>query len=212
MRTSYRQLARYGSVVVVSCSLLNAQMFKMGLHSLDTQTVTVGLKAGIPQRSPLETTFGNVPSFAHSNYTVGPQVEVRLLGRLAVEADALYTGLPYKTVPALSSQQDATAQSWEFPLLLKAYLGRSKGHRSFVGAGPSFRSISGIKDIVTSKTLGILTRGVSISSGTAFRIGGLSLCPEVRYTYWGPITFGNGIDLVFGNRTSQAQVLFGIVF
>jgi hypothetical protein len=145
----------------------------------------------MPGFSPLQaTTLGSNFSFGHWNYTVGPQIETRLIGGLSLEFDALY----------------------KFPILVKAHLGALRGHRSFVAAGPSFRSIWWIRDVIAGQKTTVGSAGFTIASGSEFRVGAVIFCPEVRYTHWGAITFGNGLDLVLGNRKNQTQFLFGMVF
>ena len=182
------------------CSISNAQTFKMGF------------KMGMPGLSPLKAVLESGVSFPHSNYTLGPQLEVRLPAGFAIELDALYTGAPYNQVGDSVSANKASASNWEFPVLVKARFGKHEGRRSFVGAGPSFRTIWGIRDAILGRKAPVGSLGFSIASGSEFRLGPLTLCPEVRYTRWGATTFGNGLELILGNRANQAQFLIGVVF
>jgi hypothetical protein len=184
----------------VYCSISNAQTFNLGL------------KMGMPGLNPLKGSLSSALSFPHSHFTVGPQFEVGLPIGLAIEVDALYTDVPYHEAALSTFTEKYSASNWEFPVLIKAHLGNRKGHRSFIGAGPSFRSIWGIRDTILGKKTAIGSTGITITSGSEFRLGPVSICPEVRYTHWGGVTFANGLELVLGNRTNQAQFLFGMVF
>jgi hypothetical protein len=186
--------------------------FEISCFTLDAQTFEVGIKTGIPGPNPFKPTLDSGLSLPHSNFTVGPQFEVRLPGGLGLEIDALHTGIAIGQASAPTSVDDSSASNWEFPIILKAHLMSKRGHRSFVGAGPSFRGIWGIRDAVVGKKRAVGSTGFTITYGSEFRVGPISLRPEARYTYWGSITVGGGLDLLLGGRSNQAQVLFGVVF
>src|SRR6185295_184724 len=94
-------------MVGLSCSISSAQTFKMGI------------KTGLPQPSAFKVDLGSILSYTNSNYTVGPQLEIRVLGSLAVELDALYTSLPYSTNDSIQPAQKSSAHNWEFPVVIK---------------------------------------------------------------------------------------------
>jgi hypothetical protein len=118
------------------------------------QTVSLGLKGGIPLTQAFETanfdtgpgrgglTRINYTSRA-KRYTVGPTVEVSLPLGLALEFDALYKRLDYNFSSALSTpstlgtrtEEDHNIVSrWDLPLLLKYKIRPFASHTPFSAA------------------------------------------------------------------------------
>jgi hypothetical protein len=91
------------------------------------QTITFGIKVGAPIVEPFvlndHTSDLNNYTFSTKRYTFGPTVEVSLLYHLSFEGDSLYKRLNYVSYPFGfdSFQATTSADSWEFPLLIKRY-------------------------------------------------------------------------------------------
>jgi len=118
------------------------------------QTVSLGLKAGIPVTEALETAdFDSGPADIFrtqinytsraKRYTVGPAVEVSLPFGLALEFDALYKRLDYDfsskmraaSFGTFNQQQHNIVSRWDLPLLLK-YRVRTFAYRTpYISAG-----------------------------------------------------------------------------
>jgi len=118
------------------------------------QTVSLGLKAGIPVTEAFETAnFDSGPADIFrtqinytsraKRYTVGPAVEVSLPFGLALEFDALYKRLDYNfsskmraaSFGTFNQQQHNIVSRWDLPLLLK-YRVRTFAYRTpYISAG-----------------------------------------------------------------------------
>src|SRR5881296_2787751 len=117
------------------------------------QTVSLGLKAGIPVTEALETAnFDSGPADIFrtqinytsraKRYTVGPAVEVSLPFGLALEFDALYKRLDYNFSSGVRTpfatfheEQHNIVSRWDLPLLLKYRLPTFGSRRPYVSAG-----------------------------------------------------------------------------
>lgn len=141
--------------------------------------------------------LNNYGDAREKRYLAGPSVEVRIPFHLSVEFDALYIRLngevynPSAASTTVTTGYQATANRWEFPLLVKYNLPGAHWLHPFVGAGPSF-------SLLTQENYRVTTTGTSQSNvnpdprnfGTGFTVaGGLSfgsahfrLTPEMRYT------------------------------
>src|SRR5437763_1724058 len=112
------------------------------------QTLSVGIKGGTPATDTfvVSNPFGSISNYVPSRtrYTIGPTFELGLPFNLAFEADGLYKRLHYTSNPfGFATFQGATsANSWEFPLLLKARL-LTGMIRPFGDGGVSFRHVGG---------------------------------------------------------------------
>ena len=205
----------------------------------------VGVKGGIPLTDALVTSsrFLSIDQLRPSDiffsntkrYTVGPSVELGLPRRLAVEFDALYKRLDYNGMVVASVgpnqfgtriQTIGTANSWEFPLLLKA---RSAGRqlKIFGDLGVSFHRVSAsaqVTNFVFSTGTTTITKtgspaelrdpfnaGFVLGGGLEFRVPFLRISPEVRYTHWGSKNFQESNGLLRTNW-NQADFLLGITF
>src|SRR5215469_10005000 len=108
------------------------------------QDVAFGVKAGVPATDPFilntPTSPINTYTFTTRRFTVGPTFELGLPYKLAFVADALYKQLHYVSNPFGFNTFLAatTANSWEFPLLIKGHL-FSGPFRPYGDAGFSFR-------------------------------------------------------------------------
>ncbi|MBI1354581.1 MAG: outer membrane beta-barrel protein [Acidobacteria bacterium] len=129
----------------------------------------------------------------------GPTLEWRWNRRLSVEASALYRRLRQKTEVTYSdgSVQSACCNSaglaiWELPVLAKIAL----PGRTFVGAGPAFRTYGAGDDP---------HYGLALAAGLRTQWGGLRLAPQIRYTRWAR----NELRM---KPADQVQVLIGVSF
>lgn len=119
------------------------------------QKLDFGVKGGIPVTDAFQTTgsyfnmsVGWSASSATRRYTVGGMVELRLPHGFGVECDGLHKRLGFanvtKTGGAIYTYANASANSWEFPLLAKYRLPAIPAIHPYVDAGPSFRTLSGV--------------------------------------------------------------------
>jgi hypothetical protein len=202
--------------------LVFALVMTAGAPAAWAQLVSIGALGGI---RPTDTIGAGDES---RRYIVGPSVEVKLFGRFAVEADALYQRLGDTTVfrdlfgsVSLLLVNRERANSWEFPLLAKYYFRpRTAGWQPFAGTGYAFRTTWFHSDGTSASidangaehsstfhdgfrsTLGV---GASAVAGVRFQRGRLAFLPQVRYTRWGDS---------FGSLTKRNEVglLLGVTF
>jgi hypothetical protein len=174
----------------------------LSCFSLQAQRVSFGVKGGL-------TALNGFNGFAtHSEtraYTLGPMVELKLFGPLAIEADVLYRRMGYTSsltsIFGLTSISRIRANAWDVAALMKYYGSQGKLKR-FVATGWTFRTFSGIAGI--SHQFGtdpILSgafvdrmspvkrsfdnpSGPTAGAGFQFKTGRLRIGPEVRYTRW----------------------------
>ena len=170
--------------------------------------MSVGALGGVPLID--RTTGGREES---RPYTIGPSIEVRFPGRLALEADALYQRLGNSFtfqldnnitvigagIVAFAARQRANV--WEFPFLGKYYFRpRTSALQPFIGTGWAFR-VAGIHESGKDTTVdsnGVAQTfsfqdhfrsdaqvGATFAAGFRYRISRLDLLPQVRYTRWG---------------------------
>ena len=191
-----------------------------------TQTVTFGVKGGVPAQTPLSGTDGSMP------FSVGPTIEFRLPSRFSIETGFLFHRMGrvsgnsiffYPENSLTLTYLSLRGHAWEVPVLAK-YRFRREGTTwaPFVAAGPTLRRTS----LETNYATGILS-GTSLTSisaqpayngttvkwnvdpavaaGIDFRAGRCHLAPEVRYSYWGA-----GTTTVA--RKNQVEFLFGFRF
>jgi hypothetical protein len=188
---------------------------------------TIGVKAGVPLEEAFDAASnGNVRYITNTkHYTVGPELDINLPLGLAVEVDALYRRLDYES---FNNEVDAfvhsatTANAWDFPVLLK--WGFKHGPiRPYIGAGPTFRGVTNIKQI---QQFFLPPGGVNTSSGPAAELqhqfatgftaaGGVRLfghvSPEIRYTRWGWDSFRDVSGLLRSNP-DQVDFMLGLTF
>ena len=131
------------------------------------QRFSFGIKGGVPVNDalPYGSAYGsNFSSMLDTGrWTIGPTVELRLVGNLSFEADALLRGYRYQqsssflgafiasgaqegpissgTSVALFSSYRQDAKEWDTPLLLK-YRFHAGATRPFVDAGAAFAHVS----------------------------------------------------------------------
>jgi hypothetical protein len=133
---------------------------------------------------------------------VGPSVEVSVLKRLSVEADAIHENVRSVTTVTGPAQPanasfDSSAATWQFPILAKYRLPVSlatPAAQPFVELGPSFL----IPQTVTNY-------GATAGGGVEMPVSKLKVAPELRFTRWQS-------DPVRGGKANQAKLLMGILF
>jgi hypothetical protein len=211
-----------------SCSLVTVIMrplllFLLGAVSACSQPFSAGVKAGVPLTGFIDT-VQNVSSSIPNRFIGGVTAELRLPFGLGVEVDALYRRLHYQytlgnPLSGLTADR-TTANSWEFPLLLK-YRFPAKIVRPYVDAGVAFDTLSGLTDTVAQTLASRLsgpgtalqnntTKGFVIGAGVDIHAIVLHLLPEIRYTRWGAQHFN--LSGVLSSNQNQAEFLLGITF
>jgi hypothetical protein len=159
-------------------------------------------------------------------------VELRLPYGFSIECDALYKRLGFGETTKMSglifTYTNASANSWEFPLLAKYRLPSVAAARPYFSAGPSFRARSGVSvsstrvlyfgggtvtgPLHTSNDIHFDNRsnlGFTIGFGIAARLKFLYLAPEARYTRWKP---DRQTDPFLHSYQNQVELLLGITF
>ena len=172
------------------------------------QIISIGVKGGVPLTDP--TRYNHDES---RRYTVGPSIEIRLPGRFAVEASALYQRLGNtssfnfnqnfgQNSISTSYTTRERGNSWEFPLLGKYYFhSPSDKWEPYLGTGYVFRNIRLHADgqTVTTDSAGAalssnvshyaygtgLGIGATAAAGVRIHSGRFAILPEIRYTRWG---------------------------
>jgi hypothetical protein len=192
------------------------------------ETIHFGVKGGVFLTDWHEIFNGrNYYEDRSGRYVVGPAVEIPLVNRVAIEADALYRRegrYSASGIPGFAFTSVEKANSWEFPILLKYRL-RERVFRPFAVIGPSFRYVGAqhVTGTCTGSLCGssegsqtfdrnqFVTVGLAAGGGAEFRAGIARLSAEMRY-----VRVGSGTNDSAGSqiRTGQNQlaVLFGIVF
>ena len=188
------------------------------------QPIGLGIKGGLPLNEMFDEQSSNV-STETKMYIVGPMLEVRLPAGLAIEVDALYSRANFSsTLSGVGSIVTApfNTNAWEFPILLKKKFGGANAVaasvRPYVGAGASFRRLSGLTNIgsfVTGNQGGEVDKdntGFVVAGGVEIRALFLKIAPEVRFTYWGTEHFAQGVANLFKTNKAQGQFLVGFYF
>lgn len=135
--------------------------------------------------------YGNPASqFEHlpgpRSFILGGSLEVVFTSNFAIEADVLHRPLPDVVVdtifpaggPSVTTKYTFTANTWEFPVMLKRNLPSLGRIRPFLEGGVAFRTSQ--DDVATLPSQFGLTAGV----GAAVHFGKLRLAPTIRYTRW----------------------------
>jgi hypothetical protein len=187
------------------------------------QPLAVGVKAG-PR---LTNDFNGWAESESRRYAVGPAVEFRLPRRFAVEVDALYRRVGYRSDNADifggMTYIRSRSSSWEFPLLLK----RRFPCGLFVSGGIAPRT-----QRFTETTTGFwvdfsgarteiprfeytydreASLGYVGGAGIEFPAGRLRIAPEVRYTRWNnsPVSISGSRGYFVESQRNQVEVLLG---
>lgn len=205
------------------------------------QELRYGVKIGVPLTDYFDVgRFGTLHrggdyATAIRRYTVGPAVEFRLIRSLGVELDALYRRAGYDASTYLvgvgtytSSNFHVSANSWDFPLLLKSRVPMFP--HVIVGAGGALRYIASATargvmiDHVAPVPGGAVTTferdardlrkriypGVTVGVSAELGKGWFRVSPEIRYTRWtSNISPEGGVLRLHSN---QVEFLLGFSF
>src|SRR5215471_9493974 len=97
-------------------------LFLLAAASACAQPFSAGLKLGVPL-TDFFNTVQNVSASVPNRYIIGGTAELKLPAGLSIEGDVLYRHLNYtdriSSTPSNTTTDRTTANSWEFPLLLK---------------------------------------------------------------------------------------------
>jgi opacity protein-like surface antigen len=189
------------------------------------QRTAIGIKGGLPITDlfQLNNSASSLSNFTLNTprYTVGPTFELRLPYSLAVEADGLYRRLTYVSNPFGfdTFRAATTANSWEFPVLLKRHLFQAPIH-PFGDLGVSLRRVSGSTNFTndsfqsTQEPLELIHRwssGFVAGGGADLRFGVIHVQPEIRYTRWLRENFSSGSG-AFKSNLNTTDFLLGVTF
>jgi hypothetical protein len=194
------------------------------MSTASAQPIGVGIKGGLP----LTDLFDSESSAVNTDtkrYILGPMVELRLPAGFAIEVDALYSQANFSSVLGAAGSvitAPFNTDSWEFPILLKKKFGGADAVaasvRPYIGAGASFRRLSGLSNIgsfITGNQSGEVDRnntGFVVGGGLEVRALFIRIAPELRFTYWGTDHFTQGLANIFKTNKAQGQFLVGFYF
>jgi opacity protein-like surface antigen len=215
------RIFRHLCKIVSRAVLLNT----VALMPVAGQTVDFGIKAGAPITDAfvVKDQAWDLTNYTFNTqrYTFGPTFEFRLPYRFSFEVDGLYKRLRYISYPFGfdSFRGTTTANSWEFPLLIKRYFNTTL--HPYGNAGVSFRRISGGNTVFTNgefqsteEPLEITSKnntGFVAGAGVDFAKGRIHFQPEIRYTRWGKANFSSSNGVLRSNLNS-VDVLVGVTF
>jgi opacity protein-like surface antigen len=170
--------------------------------------IRLGVVAGTPFTGGLDHGPDAMPFVSElRGYMAGLAVDFELTRRLSVEVNGIYRpyrgfGLGYALDGRLTSEQEFTVLTWQFPVLAKLNLRPSSRFQPILEAGPSFR-LSGNNNGYNPARIGF-----TVGAGVETKVGRLAIGPVVRYTRWAQDT--NLHDHPAGRygtpHTSQDQV------
>ena len=195
----------------------------LGLAScfVSAQSVSIGVKGGIPITDALDIAQGNAPlspSYIANNhrYLVGGTVQLNL-GRFAIEVDGIYRRLGFQTQQTVGNTlvtTSTTANSWEFPVVGK-YALMPGPIRPFVDAGANFRRITNAQQAGTSivpQLANDFAAGFTFGAGVELKLGKLRIDPEFRYTHWGTQNFHDPVNSLLQTNLNQGDFMVGLTF
>ena len=204
----------------------------MAASAASSQSLSVGLKGGVPLADALKVTDRTRYFSDKAPYVIGPAVEVHLLLGLSAEVDVLYRNLEYSSriqlespaPPAPVFEARTTGQVWEFPFLAK-YRFPGVLVRPFVSAGLSYRYLAHLKERsafagstgsfqVTDRPpelTGHNAVGPTLGAGLEFKVRRVRISSEIRYTRWGASSFKAALGGLV-SQLNQADFLLGIAF
>ena len=195
------------------------------------QLFSFGVKGGVPFTDFLNSTTNGRTFYdpTTNRYLIGPTAELHLPFGLGIEVDALYRHFDYtgtSTSVDVFTNLSTTANSWEFPILLK-YRFPMPLVRPFVDGGLAFNSLTGLKQTITTTVIpgrtstvsntnpaelqNNNTMGVVLGAGVDIHAIFLHVSPEVRYTRWTNRQFLSANGLLQSNL-NQAEFMVGITF
>jgi len=207
---------------------------------LPAQTAMSGERwsAGISGGAALTEPMGRISGYKMSGsseakrYAVGPVMRIRLPASFAAEFSALYRRAGF-TFHYFSSIQVVTtrvrANSWEFPMLFKYYLGgRSAVARPYVSGGYVLRFLSNAQQTTYISPLpGFPPRpiyhegyrldsnpshGMATGGGLSLKAGPIHIAPEIRYTGWFTVPFDEYYGFTVQSARHQVDLLVTVTF
>lgn len=206
------------------------------LHAqTEERPVSVGVIGGVGLNEPFNSrnvdilTPDNIRySFANHRYIIGPMVQFNLPLHLGLEVDALYRrysytsdAIPFNNVVSTGT----TANTWEFPLLLK-YRVFGGPLSPFLVAGPNFRYVSPSErnvsflsgsgftstDSVANELQNRFAPGFSVGGGVSMGAKSIKFEPQIRYTRWGWDNFASNPTGFFQSNKNQVDFLLNLRF
>jgi len=167
------------------------------------QPLSVGIEGGLPLTAVSQGPGCCCCGVDVNRYLVGLTGEVRLCRRFSFEVDGLlqrvHTDYSVFVRSALTGTEGRiSGYGWEFPLLLKYSLRRSR-FPPFFDAGATIRHVGRLRgagysyafwypspqpvqiDIDSGKPFGV---GIPFGAGVAIKAGPFRIAPEIRYTRW----------------------------
>lgn len=191
-----------------------------------SQSFGLGIKGGALASDFLDAAGDTIsqPGFSKVRYLTkdrrlifGPMAELRLPGRVGVEADLLIKSLEFRTeaIEPVEASVKTTARSVEIPILLK-YRFSDNLLRPFLGAGFSYRHLFDEKtEILSGVGLPAPTledqsgKGIVLAAGLELQFVLVRAAGEFRYTRWGTSSYLNTLGSV---ATNANQVEFLVSF
>jgi opacity protein-like surface antigen len=190
---------------------------------------SIGVRGGVPLTDAFEVARGSSGAYFTNTkrYLVGPTMEFHLPARFTIQVDGLYRRLGYQyEASGPFTYQKTVANSWEFPVLAKFEIVPGPV-RPFISGGASFRRLSGIRQIREGISNGTLGRvevtdfdefnkqndiGMTFGAGLAFKLGGVRISPEFRYTRWGGEAFRDPLNSLLRTNRNQGDFIVGFTF
>jgi len=178
-------------------------VFSVLAVAASAQPFGVGLKVGVPATDAYR--ILPFPTFAVFDatakpFTWGPYAELRLPAGMAVEVDALHRNHEFLTAAGME-----TAQSWEFPILLKHRIGSHIIKPYFEGGV----TLSHLTDVTVVNLSNRSNYGLVVGGGLEFKFLFLRLAPELRYSAYAFKTLDQPLA---ESRRGQLAVLFSVGF
>jgi opacity protein-like surface antigen len=197
----------------------------VGLMPAAAQSISFGVKAGTPATDGFQANnqAANPASYSDDTprYIVGPVFELHLPHHFSIDAEGLYKPLRYNFYPFgfTSFRAVTTANSWEFPVMVRRYI--TTGIRPFFNGGVSFSHISGSSTTFTNGTFQTTdtaadlvstgNHGFVAGAGLDYEKGPIHFQPEIRYTRWQHANFTSA-DGILSSNLNQVEILFGVTF
>jgi opacity protein-like surface antigen len=210
---------------VVQRVILSLLLSLPGVMPAAAQSISFGVKGGVPITTALSLNnqASSVDNYALDNqrYIVGPTFELGLPYGLAFEADALYKRLRYTSNPFGFDTFQATtsANSWEFPFLVKREFFGTSVH-PFGNAGLSLRRVQGTTNLTNglfqttqdpAELIHPWSVGFAAGGGASIAIGVFKIEPEIRYTRWNNENFSSS-NGVLGSKLNSVDFLVGLKY
>ena len=191
--------------------MVTAALLLFGVSRVEAQAISVGVKIGarLTTAYTIKTIPDGIASASEERFTIGPSVDLRLIGKLSVEVDALWRRSSFAENAAYSNAA-ASVNDWQVPLLAKYSM-----KRAFIDGGAVYRhvSIGGLsarapQPSPTSPNTG----GVCVGGGITFKVPHVRISPELRYTGWLVRPFSSLYNGPVVGTRNQVDLLVGFAF